>query len=200
MLGPICKYSPMPKLNVDAALRDLGVEYAELEGGLEVPAIDALWRKASKQCEMAVRTNHFDVMVWQAAKQSLKYLYKKGTVEADGYCIYRHCRSMHPDLYFRYIGKKYVSVDVVGLTEEGQLECKIMGCLSGEELCTIVLSPRQTIAFARKEIHDLLLRNLKVIGMTVLEIVTFQGHCGHAKLKTAVQPPEQAPKRLKFDK
>jgi hypothetical protein len=182
-------------------LTKLGTEFAELEGGLEVPAIDAPWRKCSKQAEMAVACCHPEVPIHQSGMNTLKYLYKSGTMESDGFVIYKHCRGHHPDLFFRFISMKVVIVSCVGLTEEGQYRCKVTSALSGDLIMEHIISPKRTLALCKTEIHELMHRALLIIGQTVLEIQNFNGHAPNTKLKKVLQPPvdtEPKQKRLKF--
>ena len=200
MLGPICKYSPMPPSSVMAALKklNLGVEYAELEENEQVPAIDALWRKRSKQTEMAVRSNHHEVHLNIEGRQCLKYQFHEGIIEQDGHIIYKHCRPLRANLYFKYIMKKIVTVEAVDVSPEGKFVCSVIGSLTGEEVASLELTPTKTIAWAKTDIEHFMQRNRLLIGHTVLEIQNFSTHSPNTKLKNVIQPPQRDAKRLKF--
>jgi hypothetical protein len=191
--------SSMESVDAASPSLDLGVEFCELEQGVEVPAADAVWIKATKQSRVAVRSNQPEVQVWAVSLKSLRYVYETGSID-DGGVIYRHCRNKEPMLYFRNISKKVVQLEITGLTEEGQYDCKIVSCISGEDLTTVVLSPKQTLAQCKKVIRLKMEHTLTITGQTVLEVLTFVGHASGSKLKSVVKPPAASgplAKRLK---
>ena len=199
MFGPICKYSPMTPSakKAMAQQRSLGVEYAPLNPGEQHPDENACWYKASKQLEMSARSNTHQVHVACGQGQALKYVYKSGTIEQDGFCVYSHCRNKAPDLYFKYINKKLVVLEQVEVTADNKLRCKIVGALSGEEICPVELSPRKTVAHAKKHIEQLMRDNDLVIGQSVIEVQNFADVHPSVKLKTVLSSPQSAGKRLK---
>lgn len=200
MFGPICKYSPMPPSTKtkEAKQRSLGVEYAPILDDEEHPGEVAQWFKASKQLEMGVRSNRNEVHVQVGRGQSYKYHYKAGTIEQDGFCRYSHCRRSQPDLYFKYIMKKAVLLEHVELTSDLKFRCRIVGALSGQEIASVELSPRKTVAAAKAHIEEFMRENDLLVGQTVLHVQNFADVGHSAKLKTVMQPPQSAGKRLKF--
>lgn len=178
------------------------IQYAGVEKGVDEPHPDNSWYRASKQLEMAVRANKSEVNVWTAYNGSLKYKFVRGVVEADGYARYEHCRGLHPDLYFCYVGTKLVYLQAVALTPEGQWEVNIVGQITGDVITSVTLSPMKTVAFARDLIEKKLRDEKLLVRCTILEITTFDGVNSNTKIKKSPLelPVEAHGKRFKLVK
>lgn len=181
MLGPICRYSAMPKIPKQEAKP---IQYCGIEDGEEEPHPDCEWFRASKQVEMGVRGGAQEVNVHIAGPQILKYRYHKGVVEQDGYAVYKHCRLQHPDIWFEYVGTKVVSLQAIGLEANGKWKCAVVNELSGEVLTNVILLPDNSIAFARAQIEDRMKEEGLLPKKSILKILTFDACANHSKLKS----------------
>ena len=197
MLGPICRYSAMPKIPKQDAKP---IQYCGLEDGEEEPNPDAEWFRASKQLEMGVRSGAQEVMVHIQGQQSWKYIHHKGIVEQDGSTVYKHCNLKHPDIWFEYVGTKVVGLQAIGLDADGKWKCAVVSQVSGEVLTNIILNPAKTIAFARAQIEDRMKEEGLLPKKSILKILTFDACSSHSKLKSSSLKPtmEACAKRMKL--
>ena len=177
---------------------NLGLEFTELRPGLAWPSMDAIWLKAPARLEMAVRYKHREIQVRRTrGGPGFDRIYKEGSIACDGCCVYRPPRGAGPELYFRNIQKKTAEITCMGSKKSGELACQIICGRTGDELGCVALPLEQTLSFAKKTVADFLQWELKLIGKTVLEIRTFKGKAGHAKLKSIFGPTPSTKKRKK---
>lgn len=179
-----------------SAGENLGLEFTELRPGLRVPSIDAMWRKAAPGLEMAVRYKHRWIQVHRTrGGPGFDHIYEAGSIACDGCCIYRHAQGTGPELCFRIIQKKIVDLIYIGSRKSGELNCQIICSRTGNKNGRLTLRSDATLAGAKRAVEDFLRSTFKLIGETALEIRTFEGRAGHAKLKSIFCSPPSTKKQ-----
>jgi hypothetical protein len=179
-----------------SAGENLGLEFTELRPGLRVPSIDAMWRKAAPGLEMAVRYKHRWIQVHRTrGGPGFDHIYEAGSIACDGCCIYRHAQGTGPELCFRIIQKKIVDLIYIGSRKSGELNCQIICSRTGNKNGSLTLRSDATLAGAKRAVEDFLRSTFKLIGETALEIRTFEGRAGHAKLKSIWHPQPSTKKQ-----
>ena len=206
MLGPICRYSFMGMAavkEVQKKVKATTVEFAAIEdqtdevhGSESVPE-DAVWIKASATVAEQVRLATHEIQAHICGPQILKYILKSGSLEEGG-AYYRHCRSQHPVVCFRYAPTLIVIVEIIE-EEGGHWTCAIMSALTGNELAQIKLKPTQTVASARNDINRKLLQSKKINANAGLTIQSFEDCSPNSRLAKFMKPSLMvAAKKMRF--
>jgi len=164
---------------------NLGMEFTELQPGMHLPALNAIWLKARARLELEVRHKMPYIHVYKIYNPD--HFYKSGSIARDGCCIYRPSRLTKPELYFREIQKKKAKLTFTGSAKSGELACAIICGLTGDDLGSLALHVHKTLAFAKKAIDELLRTHFKLVGQTVLDS-ELQGHPPRTMLKSFLRP------------
>ena len=173
------------------------VEFAAIEDQTDEVQEDAVWIKASATVAEQVRLETHEIQVHICGPQILKYILKSGSLEEGG-AYYRHCRSQHPVICFRYAPTLIVTVEIIE-EEGGHWTCAIMAALTGNELAQIKLKPTQTVASARNDINKKLIQSKKITVNAGLNIQSFEDCSPNSRLSKIMKPSlVVAAKKMRF--